>query len=101
MQRRLVDLVVLGVLDAGVIREAVALEAERVDPDLGGEVDDGEGVEDGATCAAAERGVREEGDVQERSDRRVDGRDWDDAIQGFLLHAWDHVPWHLDSVLGF
>ena len=80
MQRRLVDLVVLGVLDAGVIREAVALEAERVDPDLGGEVDDGEGVEDGATCAAAERGVREEGDVQERSDRRVDGRDWDDAV---------------------
>ena len=94
-------MVVLGVLDAGVIREAVALEAERADPDLGGEVDDGEGVEDGATCAAAKRGVREEGDVRERSDRRVDGRDWDDAIQGFLLHAWDHVPWHLDSVLGF
>ena len=72
---------------------------KRADPDLGGEVDDGEGVEDGATYAVAER--REEGDVRKRSDRRVDGGDWDDAIRGFLLRAWDHIPWHSDSVVGF
>jgi len=29
-----------------VRREVVALEAERTDPDLGGEVDDAEGIED-------------------------------------------------------
>ena len=69
------------VRDAGVVgREVVALEAERADLDLGGEVNDGEGVEDRATCAAAERGVRKEGDVRERSNQRVDGRDWDDAV---------------------
>ena len=73
-------MVVLGVLDGGVIREelgeevvvrdggvvgreVVVLEAEKADLDLGGEVDDGEKAEDKATCAAAERGVREEGDV--------------------------------------
>ena len=100
MREELGGEVVVG--DGGVVgREVVALEAERADPDLGGEVDDGEGVEDRATCAAAERGVREEGDVRERSDRRVDGGDWDDAVGGFLLRAWDHVPWHSDSVLGF
>ena len=85
-------MVVLGVLDSGVMREelggevvvgdggvvgreVVALEAEKAYPDLGGEVDDCEGVEDKATCAAAEREGREEGDVWERSDRRVDGKD--------------------------
>ena len=111
-------MVVLGVLNGGVIRDelgkevvigdggvvrrdVVALGAKRAALDLGGKVNDGKGVEDGATCAAAERGVREEGDVRERSDRRVDGGDWDDAVGGFLLRAWDHVPWHSDSVLGF
>ena len=73
-------MVVLGVLDGGVIREelgeevvvrdggvvgreVVVLEVEKAYLDLGGEVDDGEKAEDEATCAAAERGVREEGDV--------------------------------------
>ena len=73
-------MVVLGVLDGGVMREelggevvvrdagvvgreVVALEAERADLDLGGKVDNGKEVEDEATCATAERGVREEGDV--------------------------------------
>ena len=27
--------------------------------------------------------------MRERSDRRVDGGDWDDAVRGFLLRAWD------------
>ena len=111
-------MVVLGVLDGGVIREelgeevvvgdggvvrreVVALEAERADPDLGGKVNDGKGVEDGATCAASKREVREEGDVRERFDWRVDGGDWDEAVRGFLLCARDHVPWHSDFVLGF
>ena len=111
-------MVVLGVLDGGVIREeldeevvvgdggvvrreVVALDAERADSDLGGKVNDGEGVEDGATCAASEREVREEGDVRERSNWRVDGGDWDEAVRGFLLRARDHVPWHSDFVLGF
>lgn len=44
--------------DGGVVRgEVVALEAEWADPDLGGEVDDAEGVEDGAARAAAQRSV--------------------------------------------
>ena len=111
-------MVVLGVLNGGVIREelgkevvigdggvvrreVVALEAKRADSDLGGKVNDGKGVEDGATCAALEREVREEGDVRERSNWRVDGRDWDKTVRGFLLHARDHVPWHSDFVLGF
>ena len=45
----------LVVEDGGVVgREVVALEAERADPDLGGEVDDGEGVEDEAMCGSGE-----------------------------------------------
>lgn len=43
-----------------VVGEVVAVEAEGADPDFGGEVDDGEGVEYGSAIAAAERGVREE-----------------------------------------
>ena len=38
----------------------VTLEAKRAYPNLGSEVDDGEGVEDRATCAVAKRGVRED-----------------------------------------
>nr|POE46402.1 hypothetical protein CFP56_56725 [Quercus suber] len=67
--------------DGGVVgREVVALKAKWADPDLGDEVDNGEGVENGATYAATEREVREEGDVQKRYDWRVDGRDWDDVV---------------------
>lgn len=40
--------------DGGVVRgEVVALKAQGADPDLGGEIDDGEGVKDGAAGAAA------------------------------------------------
>ena len=86
MREELSGAVVVG--DGGVVgREVVALEAERADPYLGGEVNDGEGVEDKATRAATERGVRKEGDVRERSNQRVDGGDWDDAVRGFLLRA--------------
>lgn len=84
-------------------REVVALEAERADPDLGGEIDDGEGVEDGSAGAAAERGVGEEGRGRaggEGFERGVDGGDGDDAVVGFLLGAWDYIPWHSDAILG-
>ena len=79
MREELSGAVVVG--DGGVVgREVVALEAEMANPDLGGEINDGEGIEDRATCAAAERGVRKEGDVWERSNQRVDGGDWDNAV---------------------
>ena len=41
--------------------EVIALEAEGADLDLGGQVDDAKGVEDGATHAATEWEVREDG----------------------------------------
>ena len=78
----------------------VPLEAEGADPDLGGEIDDAEGVEDGAARAAAERGVGEEGRGGEVPERSVDGGDGDDGVGGFLLGAGDHVPGHADAVLG-
>lgn len=41
--------------DRGVIgRKVVALEAEGANPELGGKVDDGEGIEYGTAGAAAE-----------------------------------------------
>lgn len=41
--------------EGGVVRwEVVALEAEGADPDLGGEIDDAERVENGTTCSATE-----------------------------------------------
>lgn len=79
----------------------VALEAEGAYPDLGGEVDDGEGVEDGAAGAAAERGVGEDGDVGEGLDRSVDRRHRDDAARRLLLCPRQHVPRHSYAVLHF
>jgi len=88
--------------DGGVVRgEVVALEAEGADPDLGGEVDDAEGVEDGAARAAPERGVVEDRHRGEVLYRSVDGGDGDDGVLGVLLRAGDHVPRHSNAVLGF
>lgn len=58
----------------------IALEAKRAYPDLGGEIDDAEGIEDCATCATSERRVRKNGHVWEVFDRSVDGGDRDDAV---------------------
>lgn len=95
----------VGFGDGGVVRgEVVALEAERADPDLGGEIGVAEGVEDGSAGAAAEGGVRNEGRRLrrgERLERGVDCRDGDDAVVGFLLRAWKYVPWHANSIYGF
>lgn len=86
--------------DGGVVRrEVVAVVAEGADPDLGDKIDDGEGVEDRAACAASERRVREERGVGEGLDGSVDGGDWDHAIGGFLLCAWQHIPGHSNQVL--
>lgn len=58
----------------------VAGEAEGADPDLGGEVDDGKGVEDGTAGTASERGVSEERKVWDGFQGSVDGGDWDCAL---------------------
>lgn len=65
----------IGLGDGVVVRrEMVALIAEGTDPDLGGEVDAGEGVEGGGAGFAAERGVREARDVGVRADHGDGGR---------------------------
>lgn len=43
----------------------IAMETKRTDPDLGGIIDNGKGVENGSTVSTTERGVREK-----RRDRR-------------------------------
>lgn len=89
----------VGVGDHGVVRrEVVALEAEGADPDLGGEVDATEGVEDGGAGLAAERGVREGGDLRVGADRGDHGGEWDHALAGLNLRAWPRVPRHPDAV---
>lgn len=104
-----------GVLDGGVLgvelageiglgdervvrREVIALVAEWADPDLGGEVDAGERVEDGGAGLAAERRVGERGDVGVEPDRGDAGGEWDHALAGLDLRAGPHVPRHADAV---
>ena len=73
----------------GVVRgEMVALEAEGADPDLGGEVDAGEGVEGGGAGFASEWGVREGGNVRVWPDWGDCGGEWDHALAGVHLRAW-------------
>lgn len=92
--------VVLG--DAGVVRgEVVAREAERADPDLGGEVDTGEGVEERrARRLAAEwrvgKGRRREG--LGGADRGDGGGERNDAAAGFNLGPRPGVPCEADRV---
>lgn len=61
-------------------REVVALEAEGADPELGGKVNDSEGVEDGSACAASERSVWKDWHGWEKFERSVDGGHWDYAL---------------------
>jgi len=58
----------------------VALEAEGADPDLGGEVDDAEGIENGAARAASERRVIEDWHGGELLYGSVDNGDRNDAV---------------------
>ena len=92
----------IGVGDHVVVRrERVALEAERADPDLGGEIDAGEGVEDGDAGSAFEGSVRERRDVGVATDRGDGGGERDHALAGFDLGARPHVPGHANSVHAF
>ena len=84
-----------------VRRERVPLEAERADPDLGGEIDAGEGVEDGDAGAALEGSVGEGRDVGVAADRGDGGGEGDDALAGFDLGARPDVPGHANSVHAF
>lgn len=61
-------------------REVVALEAEGTDPDLGGEVDDAEGIKHGAARAAAKRRVIEDWHGGEVLYRSVDSGDRNDGV---------------------
>lgn len=80
-------------------RELVTVEAEGADPDLGDEIDDGEGVKDGAAVAAAERSVGESGCGGGGAERGVYGGDRDDAVSGVGFGPRYHVPRHADRVL--
>lgn len=92
----------VGVGDGGVVgREVVALVAEGADPDLGGEVDAGVGVEDGGAGLAAERRVGERGDVRVGAERGDAGGERDHALAGLHLRARPHVPAHADAVHAF
>lgn len=73
--------------DRGVVMgELVAGETEGADPDLGGEVAAGVGVEDGgAGGLAAERRVREGDDFGVRADGGDGSSDGDDTLRGLDL----------------
>ncbi|RWV86489.1 hypothetical protein GW17_00051610, partial [Ensete ventricosum] len=79
--------------------EVVAGEAEGADPDLGGEVDAGKGVEDGrARRFAAERGVGEDDKGGGGADRGDGGGDGDHALARLHLGSGPRVPGHADAV---
>lgn len=85
--------------DGGVVvGEVVALVAEGADPEEGGEVDAGEGVEDNGAGLASERRVGERGNVGVWADRRDRGGEWDHALAGFDLCSGPGVPGHADAV---
>lgn len=81
-----------------MLREMVPLEAERADPDLGGEIDLTEGIEAGETGLASERRVREGRDLGVAADRGDRGGDWDHALARFHFGSRPRVPGHSDSV---
>jgi hypothetical protein len=92
----------VGLGDGGVVgREVVPGEAQRADPDLSGEVDAREGVEErGAGRLAAERRVGEWrwGRGVQGAARRHGGGERDDAAAGLDLGARPGVPGEADSV---
>jgi hypothetical protein len=60
----------IGLRDHGIVwRKMVALEAERADPDLGGEINAREAIHDGCAGFATERKVRESWDFWVRTNR--------------------------------
>lgn len=82
-------------------REVTALVAEGADPDLGGEINTGEGVESSGAGLATQRRVRERGDIRMRTDRGNGSGEWDHALGGFDFGTRPNVPRHTDSVDSF
>lgn len=79
----------VGFGDLGVVRgEVVAVIAEGADPDLGGEVDAGERVENGGAGFAAERGVAESGNIGVGVEEGDGGGEGNDALARFNFAAW-------------
>ena len=89
--------------DLGVVRgKVVAVEAEGADPDLGGEVDAREGVEDGGAGLAAERRVGERGgNVWVGTEEGNGCGEGYDALARLHLGARPQVPRHAHSVHAF
>lgn len=61
-------------------REMITLEAERADPDLSGEINDGERIENRSAITTSERGVREDRHRREGLYNGVNGGDGNDAV---------------------
>lgn len=81
--------------------EVVPGKAERADPDLGGVVDTGEGVEErGTGRLASERrvGQRRRGEGLGAADRRDGGGERDNAAAGLDLGPRPGVPREADGV---
>jgi len=93
----------VGFGDLGVVRgKVVAVVAEGADPDLGGEVDAREGVEDGGAGLAAERRVGERGGNVGVGAEEGDGcSEGDDALARLHLGARPQVPRHSHTVNAF
>lgn len=100
MREELGGHVVLG--DAGVVRgEVVARETKGADPDLGGVVDTGEGIEErGARRLAAERwvGKGRRGEGLGGANRADGGGERDNTAAGLNLGPRPGVPCEADSV---
>ncbi|RDX67816.1 hypothetical protein CR513_53262, partial [Mucuna pruriens] len=93
----------VGLGDLGVVRgEVVAIVAEGADPDLGGEVNAREGIEDRRAGSAAERGVRECGrDVRVVTDEGDGGGQGNHALARLHFRARPQVPRHAHAVHAF
>ena len=89
--------------DLGVVRgKVIAVVAEGADPDLGGEVDAREGVEDGGAGLAAERRVGKRGGNARVGAEEGDGcGEGDDALARLHLGARPQVPRHSHTVHAF
>lgn len=77
-----------------MLREVIALKAERTEPDLSIIVDSGEGIEDGTTHAAAKGRIWDYWHIRNWLERSIDGRNRDDTAHSILPCAWNNIPWH-------
>lgn len=82
-----------------VLREMVALEAERANPQLTDIIDLNIRAEKGSASAAAKRGVRKQLLVREPAKGRVDGSHGYNAFAGFHFGAWPFIECKSDPIL--